>query len=183
MTESIEVVYKSFQLDPTAPVGQPMPVADAYAKKFGGQERAQQILAHVTSIAAADGITFNMDIAVRANTVLAHRALHWVLTSHGPLLQASMKESLLDAYFSNGQDIGDITVIATCADSLELNSADMLQWLNDGNGLVEVHADFEGAAQREITAVPTFVIDDRFLIPGAQDVEVFVRALERALTT
>ncbi len=75
VTEPIEVVYKSFQLDPTAPVDQAMPVVDAYAKKFGGQERAQQILAHVTKIAAADDITFNMEIAVRANTLLAHRAL------------------------------------------------------------------------------------------------------------
>jgi len=183
ITEPIEVVYKSFQLDPTAPVGQAMPVVDAYAKKFGGQERAQQILAHVTKIAAADDIAFNMDIAVRANTLLAHRALHWALLHHGSEKQAEVKERLLEAYFTHGKNIGDLDAIAECVQTSGLNDTDMLEWLNAGGGIDELQADFDGAAMREITAVPSFVIDDRFLIPGAQDVEVFVRALERALTT
>jgi len=183
ITEEIEVVYKAFQLDPTAPVGQPMPVLDAYAKKFGGQERAQQILSHVTKIAATDGIAFNMDIAVRANTLLAHRALHWMLLHHGTTKQAELKEFLLEAYFTNGKDVGDVDVIAECVRNCGASDTDMLTWLNADGGLQELQADFAGAAMREITAVPSFVIDDRFIIPGAQDVEVFVRALERALTT
>jgi predicted DsbA family dithiol-disulfide isomerase len=183
ITEDIEIVYKSFQLDPTAPVGQPMPVVDAYAKKFGGQERAQQILSHVTKIAAADGIAFNMDIAVRANTLLAHRALHWMLFHHGTAKQAELKEFLLEAYFTNGKDVGDIDVIAECTRNCGASDSDLRAWLDSGGGLQELQADFAGAAMREITAVPSFVIDDRFIIPGAQDVEVFVRALERALTT
>lgn len=183
ITENIEIVYKAFQLDPTAPVGQPMPVVDAYAKKFGGQERAQQILAHVTKIAAGDGITFNMDIAVRANTLLAHRVLHWVLLHHGSTKQAEVKELFLEAYFTNGQDVGHLDVIAACVRQSGLDESHLLTWLESGGGLQELQEDFAGAAMREITAVPSFVIDDRFIIPGAQDTEVFVRALERALTT
>lgn len=182
-TDEIEIVYKSFQLDPTAPVDTPMPVVDAYAKKFGGQERAQQILAHVTKIAAGDDITFNMDIAVRANTLLAHRALHWVLLHHGSTKQAEVKELLLEAYFTNGQDVGHLDVIAHCVRMNGLDESHMKTWLESGGGLQELQDDFAGAALREITAVPSFVIDDRFIIPGAQDTEVFVRALERALTT
>ncbi len=183
ITEDIEIVYKSFQLDPTAPVDTPMPVVDAYAKKFGGQERARQILAHVTKIAASDGITFNMDIAVRANTLLAHRALHWVLLHHGSTKQAEVKELLLEAYFTNGQDVGNLDVIAACVHTSGIHESEMVAWLESGGGLQELQEDFAGAAMREITAVPSFVIDDRFLIPGAQDTEVFVRALERAITT
>lgn len=182
VTDDIEVVYRSFQLDPTAPVASPTPVVDAYAKKFGGRERAEQILAHVTKVAAADDIMFNMDIAVRANTILAHRALAWALTTHGPGIQNELKEELLAAYFTRGLDVGDTDVISDCAARIGLNSADLRSWLDSDSGNDEVRADFEGAAAREITAVPSFVIDDRYLIPGAQDVEVFVNVLERVLS-
>ena len=182
VTEPIEIVYKAFQLDPTAPVGDPQPVVDGYAKKFGGRERAEQILQHVTSVAAADDITFNMDIALRANTILAHRSLHWALTQHGPLVQAQFKERLLSAYFTEGRDVGDADTIAFCANDIGLDAVALRTWLDSDEGYSEVQADLQGAAAREITAVPSFVIDDRFLIPGAQDVEVFVNVLQRALT-
>ncbi|MBU3748738.1 MAG: AMP-binding protein, partial [Burkholderiaceae bacterium] len=52
VTTPIEVVYRSYQLDPGAPVGDPVPAVDGYAKKFGGRERAEQIIGHVTRVAA-----------------------------------------------------------------------------------------------------------------------------------
>jgi predicted DsbA family dithiol-disulfide isomerase len=177
----INVVYRSFQLDPTAPVGEPTPVADAYAKKFGGSERAHQILNHVTKVAAEDGIEFRMDIALRANTVLAHRALHYALINHGPEVQALLKKSLLSAYFTEGKDVGDEDVIALCATNVGIDGLALVRWLQSGGGLQEFAADLQAAADRDITAVPSFVIDDRFLIPGAQDVSVFVNVLERVL--
>ena len=177
----IEVVYKAFQLDPTAPVGSPVPVAEGYAKKFGGTDRAQQILSHVTRVAAEDGIEFNMDIALRANTILAHRALHWVLQHHGADGQEKMKETLLRAYFTEGKDVGDGDTIVACAAACGFDADQLRSWLDAGHGVDSVLADLEGAAAREITAVPSFVIDDRFLVPGAQDVDVFVQVLERVL--
>jgi predicted DsbA family dithiol-disulfide isomerase len=178
----INVVFRSFQLDPTAPVGAPTPVAEAYAKKFGGSERAHQILNHVTNVAAEDGIEFRMDIALRANTVLAHRALHFALISQGPESQAFLKKSLLSAYFTEGKDVGDEDVIIACADSVGLDGQALAAWLQSGGGITEFAADLQAAAERDITAVPSFVIDDRFLIPGAQDISVFVNVLERVLT-
>ena len=70
-----EVSYRPFQLDPTAAPGVAGPVVEAYARKFGGMEQAEQILARVTSAAADEGLEFNMDRALRANTLLAHRLL------------------------------------------------------------------------------------------------------------
>ena len=184
VTEPIEVVFRAYQLDPTAPVGDPTPVPDAYAKKFGGRERADQILAHVTSIAAAEGIEFNMDVALRANTTLAHRALHWSLAvteGCGPDAQARLKESLLAAYFTEGRDVGDADTVAACADRASLDGAALRGWLDGTEGTLEVVADLRGAIDREITGVPAFVIDDAFLVPGAQDPETFVNVIERIL--
>jgi len=180
--EPIEIVYRAFQLDPTAPIGTPTPVVDAYAKKFGGQERAEQILTHVTKVAAEDDIEFNMNIALRANTVQAHRALHWSLMTHGPVVQAQYKESLLLAYFTNGLDVGDSDVLAECASSIGLHGPSLRTWLDTNEGMTDVLEDFDAAQARDIMAVPSFVIDNRFLSPGAQDVDVFVNVLERALT-
>jgi predicted DsbA family dithiol-disulfide isomerase len=181
VTEPIEIVYRAFQLDPTAPIGNPTPVVEAYAKKFGGQERAEQILNHVTKVAAADDIDFNMDIAVRANTIMAHRALHWALATYGPIVQANYKEKLLTAYFTDGLDVGDPDVLSKCATQVDLDGAALHSWLHTDNGTQAVLDDLEAAQARDILAVPSFVIDGRFLIPGAQDVEVFVNVLERAL--
>lgn len=184
VTEPIEVVYRSYQLDPTAPVGSPTPVATAYAKKFGGQERAEQILAHVTRVAADDGITFDMASALRANTVLAHRALHWALTEcegAGPDAQSRLKEVLLAAYFTEGRDVGDPDTIAACAQSIGLDGAALRTWLDGDGGKNEVVADMRAAIDREISGVPAFVINDAFLVPGAQDAEVFVNVLERII--
>lgn len=181
--DDIEVVYRAYQLDPSAPPGGSMPAREAYARKFGGEERADQIIGHVTRIAADSGIEFRMDRAIRANTMLAHRALHRVLTTRGSADQAALKEEFLRAYFTDGQNVGDIDVVVACAQRAGLDAGDLREWLDSDGGVDEVVADIEAAQIRDITGVPAFVIDDRFLIPGAQEVDVFEQLLMRALNT
>lgn len=181
--DDIEVVYRAYQLDPSAPPGGSMPAREAYARKFGGEERADQIIGHVTRIAADSGIEFRMDRAIRANTMLAHRALHRVLTTRGSADQAALKEELLRAYFTDGRNVGDIDVVVACAERAGLDAGDLREWLDTNGGVAEVVADIEAAQMRDITGVPAFVIDDRFLIPGAQEVDVFEQLLMRALNT
>ena len=83
-TPTIEVVYRPFQLDPNAPPGTTMPVAEAYARKFGGPEQAAAIIDNITAIAAAEGLEFHLDRAQRANTRDAHRLLWYAATSGPP---------------------------------------------------------------------------------------------------
>jgi predicted DsbA family dithiol-disulfide isomerase len=179
--EPIEVMYRSYQLDPHAPVTGATSVVDAYAKKFGGRDRAEQILSHLTTVAKGDGLTFNMDHAVRANTIMAHRVLHWALTTYGPKTQIQVKEAFLGAYFTDGINIGDSEQLISLCGILGLDSQALRRWIHDGHGLQEVHADFQGAVIRDITAVPTYVINDQFMIPGAQDVELFERIITKMM--
>jgi predicted DsbA family dithiol-disulfide isomerase len=88
----------------------------------------------------------------------------------------------MKAYFTDGLNVGDADVVAQCATEVNLDGEAIRAWLDTTEGFDAVQQDLQGAAMREITAVPSFVIDDRFLIPGAQDVDVFVNVLERALT-
>ena len=174
----VDIVFRPFQLDPTASPGKAGPVIDAYAKKFGGPERAQQLIDHVTSVAAESGLEFRMDRALRANTLLAHRVL-WLAESTGH--QVALKERLLQAYFIDGLDIGDPDVLAVCAAEVGLDHDRVRAFLDTDEGVAEVGEDLRSAAEMEITAVPTFVFDGKWMVPGAQDPDTFVQVLRRVV--
>jgi predicted DsbA family dithiol-disulfide isomerase len=174
----VVVAFRAYQLDPTASTIMATPVIDAYAKKFGGPERAEAIIHQVTEVAATEGIEFRMDRALRANTLLAHRLL-WLAEGTGH--QLVLKERLLKAYFTDGLDIGDPEVLAACADEVGLPADKVLAFLASDDGEAAVREQIDFAAQAEITAVPTFVIDGRWAIPGAQDPDTFVNVIRRML--
>ncbi|CAN5418053.1 DsbA family oxidoreductase [soil metagenome] len=174
----LNVVFRPFQLDPTALPGTSTPVIEAYAKKFGGEERAQQLIDNVTSIAAGEGLQFRMDLALRANTLLAHRLL-WVAEATGH--QYALKERLMRAYFCDGLDIGDIETLADCAHDVGMAREQVLAFLHSDDGIAEVQAFLSQATEAEITAVPTFVFDGRWMVPGAQDAETFVSVVRRVI--
>jgi predicted DsbA family dithiol-disulfide isomerase len=175
----IEISYKPYQLDPTAPVGQSIPVIEGYAKKFGGVEKAQQILDHVTNIAAQDGIVFNMDIALRANTLLAHRLLVMAHRDYGSVLQAKLKERIMQSYFTDGEDIADHDVLSKCASEVGIQREASLMFLLSNECVVDVQESLQMASENGITAVPTFIFNDQWSVPGAQDVEMFERVIQR----
>lgn len=175
---NLEVVYRPFQLDPTATTGAPTPVIDGYAKKFGGRERAEQIIAQVTSVAAEEGLEFHLERGLRANTLLAHRLL-WLAEATGH--QIALKERLLQAYFCEGLDVGDAATLADCAAEVGLPRQEVLDFLASDVGTEQVQSMLRFAAEAEITAVPTYVIDGRWAIPGAQDPDTFVTVVQRLL--
>ena len=175
----VDYVFRAFQLDPTASMGKSQPVAEAYAKKFGGPERAQVMIDRVTSIAAEEGLEFRLDLALRANTLLAHRLL-WLAEQPGsPVPQVALKERLLVAYFHDGLDIGDPDVLAACAAELGFDRDAVAAFLDSAAGLDEVRAEIEQANDLGIAAVPTFVVNGTWAIPGAQDTDTFVNVFRQ----
>ena len=183
VTTDVTVSYRAFQLDPTAPLGDPTPVREAYAKKFGGADRADQILATVTHAAAAEGLDFRMDIALRANTSRAHRLLTFVGREQ-PHQQSAVNEAIMRAYFTEGMNIADPAVLVGCASSTAIDADLLLRIItgSDDDLAAAVRADVEWAAARDITAVPTFVINDSFAVPGAQDAPTFARLIKKMTT-
>jgi predicted DsbA family dithiol-disulfide isomerase len=175
----VEYVFRPFQLDPTASMGKSQSVVEAYAKKFGGPERAQAIIQRVTSVAADEGLHFRLDRALRANTLLAHRLLWLAEQPDSPAPQPAVKERLLQAYFHDGLDIGDRDVLATCASDVGFDRDAILAFLDSEAGLEEVRADIEQALDYGISGVPAFVIDGRWSIAGAQDTDTFVNVFRK----
>ena len=182
--DAIEINYRSYQLDPTAPLDTPTPVRDVYSRKFGGPERAEAIFQQLTAVAAEDDITFSFETAVRANTIAAHRLLWKTGVDFGFHVQSALKEAIMAAYFTHGENIGDPQVLARCASATWPTAPsvdEIVAFLTSDEGRAEVTIDLAEAASHGITGVPTYLIDGQWAIPGAQDSETFERVLRRVL--
>jgi predicted DsbA family dithiol-disulfide isomerase len=168
------VTYRAYQLDPS-PIAQPMPLKAAMATKFGDPDRVDQMLDHVTSIAAADGLPLDFNRAVAANTFDAHRLIAWAAAQNR---QSDMLDALQRSYFTSGADLGDRTALAAIAGGIGLDPAAALAHLESPAGTEAVNADLREARELGITSVPTFVVDGKYAIQGAQEVTTIVSALE-----
>jgi predicted DsbA family dithiol-disulfide isomerase len=175
-----DVAFRPFQLDPHAPRGRAEPVLDVYARKFGGLERAAAVVARVTEAARAEGLEFHLDRAVRPNTADAHRLLWWALWSDGAATQHALNEQLMTAYFIDGADLGDADVLVDRAARCGLDPDAAREVLVDEDGVEALAVALRNASDLGISAVPTFVVNSRWSIPGAQDTEYFVEVLRRA---
>jgi predicted DsbA family dithiol-disulfide isomerase len=176
--EDVEVIWRPFQLDPTAP-HEPVPVAEVYARKFGGPAQAVKIIRQVSDLAAAEGLEFHLESAWRSNTMDAHRLLGLALRQGGPALQGALKERLLQAYFTDAEHVGDHAVLARLAAAVGMDHDEVTTFLESGEGLEELRAELLGALDRGVSAVPTFVFEGTWALPGAQDPDVFRQVLRR----
>ncbi|SDT73584.1 DsbA family oxidoreductase [Actinoplanes derwentensis] len=171
---TVTVTYRAYQLD-TSPVHQPLPIKEAMAAKFGGAARADEMFAQVTAIGAGEGLALDFDRAIAANTLAAHRLIAWAAT-HGR--QTDMLDALQRAHFTDGVDLGSLPVLATVAESIGLPAAEALAYLESEAGTNAVRTDIEEARALGISSVPTFVIDGKYALSGAQESTTLLSALE-----
>jgi predicted DsbA family dithiol-disulfide isomerase len=170
----VTVTFRAYQLDPS-PVPTPVRTKDAMAAKFGGPERAEQMFAHVAGVAAGDGLHLDFDRAIAANTFEAHRLIAW---AGGQGRQAEMLDALQQAHFVKGIDIGSRPALAEVAGSIGLDPAAALAYLESPAGTEAVNTDLREAQELGITSVPTFVIDGKYAIQGAQESATILSAFE-----
>jgi predicted DsbA family dithiol-disulfide isomerase len=161
-------------LDP-APVPQPLPIKQVMAAKFGGPARAEEMFGHVTAVAAGDGLLLDFDRALAANTFDAHRLIAWAAAQE---LQLNMIETLQRAHFAEGADLGSHAELARLAGSIGLDEQAALAYLATPQGTDAVNADLAEARELGITSVPTFVVDRKYAIQGAQESAALRSALE-----
>ena len=116
--DEVEVVFRSFELDPSAPTPASEPVVNMLARKYGvSVEQAAQMQDQVTQVAAEVGLEYHLDRTLHANTVDAHRLLHLALDEAGPRVQAELKEALMTAYFTRAEDGKGLVVTDVDPDS------------------------------------------------------------------
>ena len=179
--EDVEIVYRSFQLDPGAPRVPEQTVAEHLGAKYGGGVTAgRQMVERTEAVAAEEGLLFRLAEAQRVNTVDAHRLLHLALESGGPVLQSALKEELLAAYFLRAENVADHDLLRRTAEKVGLATAQVDAVLDGDRHADAVEQDVREAAALGATGVPFFVVDRKYGISGAQPAEVFTQVLERA---
>lgn len=180
--EHVEIIHRSFQLNPSAPMGTTSRRRDYLMAKYGwSATHAEKIDADMERRAAADGLEYHLSAAgLTGNTFDAHRLVHLARVQGR---QDAAVERFFRAYFTEQRSLFDHASLAMLAADVGLDASDVQRVL-DGNEYAEgVAADNDEAHAIGVTGVPFFVFDRRFGVSGAQAVEVFADVLSRASTT
>ena len=178
--DEVELVYRSFQLDPSAPSVATETAREMLASKYGvSPAEAAQMQARVTEMAAAEGMVWRHDETVHANTFDAHRLLH-LAKEVGR--QGELKEALLAANFIEPRNIADHAVLREIAVGAGLPADRVDTVLASDEFAADVRADVDQARVYGANGVPFFVVDQKYGVSGAQPTELFGQLLERAWT-
>jgi predicted DsbA family dithiol-disulfide isomerase len=176
--DEVEVIYRSFQLDPTAPRGHTVPTVELLAGRYGmTPEQAVAAQRQMEQRAAADGLTFRMDGLRSGNTRDAHRLLQ---LARARALEAELDDRLHRAYFTEGRSVFDADSLASLATEVGLDPAEVADVLAGDDFGDAVDAEQAEARALGATGVPFFVIDRRYGIAGAQPAEAILQTLQRA---
>ncbi len=175
--DEVEVHLRAFQLDPSAS-REPGDLRRALERKYG-PGAFDSMTARLTRLGEAEGLDYRFDLALRVNTLDAHRLLAWA-DEQGAAAQAALADRLFRGYFTEGENVADHATLARLAGQAGLDAEEAAEVLGGEAFAAEVRKDIDEARDRDIHGVPNFVIEDRFAIPGAQDVDTMVVLLERA---
>jgi predicted DsbA family dithiol-disulfide isomerase len=176
--ESVEVCWRAFELDPSAPrVRDPVSYAARLADKYGTTpQQAQLMIDRMVGVARGVGLDFRFDRIRPGNTFDAHRLLH-LAAERG--VQDALKERFLRGYLTEGEAIGDPTALAKLAVEAGLDSGEVSAVLDSDRYASEVRKDEAEARELGINGVPFFVIG-RYGVSGAQSPAVLLQVLDRA---
>lgn len=176
--DQVEVIYRSFELDPNAPKDTAEDMNTMLAKKYGMSiEQAKANGKQVEQQAASVGLEYHLDSMILTNTLQAHRLTHYA-AAQGK--EAEVVEALYKAYFTDSLHLGEPTVLAEIAKQAGLDYDATLEMLSSDEYTNEVRADERDAAILGVRGVPFFVLDRKYGVSGAQPVEMFLEAMNKA---
>lgn len=164
------IEWHPFMLNPDMPAGG-VDRAAYLEEKFGGRENAVRIYARVDAAAEAAGLHIDWAAIRRVpNTLDAHRLIHWAGLEGR---QTPVAGALFRAYWREGRDIGDRAVLLDIAEAQGLDRAMIARLYDSGADEDYIRARDAHARSRGITGVPTFIVADSHVVPGAQPAELW----------
>ncbi|HLP20376.1 MAG TPA: DsbA family oxidoreductase [Chitinophagales bacterium] len=179
-SDNIELEWKSFQLTPGL-ITQTGKSLNQFLAEHKGMslEQAAGLNQQVTNMAKQEGLTFNLDKAVIANTINAHRFVHFA-KKNGK--QNEAEELLFRSYFTDGKNIDDYATLLQLGSEIGLNAEELKAALESNLYANDVQRDIKEAQQIGVRGVPFFVFDRKYAISGAQPVEAFLQTLEQSFS-
>lgn len=177
--DEVELVWKAFQLNPNLPdKGNGYPVREYLVKSAGyPEEGIDSMFASLKKMADEVNIPFNLENSLAANTRDAHRLIK-LAAKKG--VDSLVVGKLSKAYFEEAKDYSDWDLLVSIGKEAGLEEDEIWQMLKSQEYLYEVKQDIQEAANLGIDTVPTFLMDRRQAIIGAEPVELFVKVLNKA---
>ena len=180
--DAVEVVWRAYELDPSAPPSDepagPGGYAQRLAAKYGTSvAEAEARIEHIVEVAAAEDLDLRFDRMRRGNTFDAHRLLHLALERG---VQEQLKERIDRATFTEGLAVSDHEALIAIASEAGLDADEVRAVLASDRYADAVRADEAQAAAYGVRGVPFFVIDGRYGVSGAQTPDVLLDVLEAA---
>ena len=169
-----KIEWHPFQLNPDMPAGG-MDRRTYLETKFGGKENAVKVYGQIEQAAIAAGLEINFEgIKTTPNTIDAHRLIHWAGLEGR---QTAVVSKLFKAYFVQGRDIGDAQVLTEIATEAEMNPDMVARLLASDADREDIAKRDAHARERGVTGVPTFVVANQHVLPGAQPADLWERVL------
>ncbi|UED79990.1 DsbA family oxidoreductase [Lysinibacillus sp. CD3-6] len=173
----VELVYKSYQLDPTTPEDTNESIYESLAKKYSmSLDKAKEMTQGVTARAKEVGLNYNFDKMMAENTLKAHRLVKWA-EQQGDA--TALVEAILHSYFIDAKRISQDDVLVSIAEQVGLNRDDVLKVLASDDFKADVEVDIQEGLQLGVKGVPFFVLNRKYGISGAQPQEVFENTLRK----
>ena len=175
--DDLRVGWRAFRLNPDMP--EAGMERDLYTiRKFGSKDQARELFKTLESVGNEEGICFDFSGMKKIpNTLDSHRLIRFSAAFD---LQTPVVEALFHAYFSGGRDIGDRAELAGIGETAGLDRGAVVEFLESGRDRDRVLAEDDLARRLGINGVPSFIINRRYAISGAQAPEVFVKVFDLA---
>ena len=172
-----DVKWRPYRLDPTVPKGGMD--RQAYMRaKFGDDPMAVvEMYKQITQEGAKDGIEFDFAaIKRRPDTLDSHRLIRWAEAAG---VQDEVVERLFIAYFENGEDIGDVRVLADIADLCGMDGVEVAQMLETDADAALVEREDQIAHEMGVTGVPAMIFGSKLAVSGARDADMLAVVIDR----
>ncbi len=173
-----EIEWHPFQLNPDMPA-EGMDRRAYLEGKFGSKAQAAEVYARIDEAARESGIEIDWaSIARTPNTLDAHRLIHWAGLEGR---QTAIVSMLFKAYFKEGRDIGDRDTLADIADSAGLDAAMIRRLLASDADVEDIRTRDANARERGVTGVPTFIVANQHVVPGAQPPQLWEQLIDEVM--
>ncbi len=178
----LELVMRSFELDPSASREVVSETPDRFAEKYGmTRERALQRISAISEMGKSAGIDFRYATTRYTNTFDAHRLTKLAQDKYGNDTAEKLSTNLYDAYFTRNLELSSHDVLTHEGINAGLKEEDITAVLSSDMYGLEVRQDEQEAYSRGIHAVPFFVVEGKYYISGAQSIEAMTETLKRGM--
>lgn len=176
--KNIEVIWKSFQLDPAIPEVATESYTDYLVKRKGmAVEQVQGMLSNVTQMATQVGLDYHLDQSIIVNSLKAHQLIQFAKLKN---LGSEAEERLFKAFFIEGKNIADTETLVQLGKDFGLDESEIKANLEDEKYKYEIAQDIQEAQNIGVTGVPFFIFDRKYAVSGAQPAEAFLETLNKS---